>query len=350
MSDYDYLNARVRGMSTTLLTHDFYDQILGSTAENLFVDALLGSPYGPELHAALATRRGAAAVEAALRTNAHASFAKLLSLAPPEPRRLLSIQLNRWDLSNILALIRGKLSGAEPMDIVEAVLPVGEFTESQLGELAGEPDLQALADSLTTWNYAFAFVLRRALKEYGEPRDLPALEHALNRTYFLWALAQLREDEPNQRLVRDMIRRQIDILNVTAALDHVRDRTRGVDNGREDPIPRGKLPPKTLAQISQADSLDGAFENLEETYLAPGIEKGILTFGQTRILAVMERFLEAVVIERGCRLFRTDMLSVAVPLGFLWRKHSEIVNLRILNRGKAYRMPANAIREELVLV
>ena len=64
----------------------------------------------------------------------------------------------------------------------------------------------------------------------------------------------------------------------------------------------------------------------------------------------MERFLEAVLVQHGCRLFRTDMLSVAVPLGFLWRKHSEVVNLRILNRGRAYGIPVNAIREELVLV
>jgi V/A-type H+-transporting ATPase subunit C len=271
-------------------------------------------------------------------------------MAPPGPRRLLSLQLNRWDVSNVLALIRGKLSGASPQEILEAVLPVGEFSEAQLGELAAEPDFASLTDALTTWNYTFAFVLRRALREYGEPGDLPSLEHALNRTYFLWALAQLVEREPNQALVRDGIRRQIDLANIISLLDAVRDRERGIQRDVEKPIPRGILPPKILAELARADSLDGAFEVLEETYFASGVEKGILAFGQTRSLAVMERFLEAVVIERGTRLFRRDMLSVSVPLGFLWRKYSEVVNLRILNRGRAYRIPANAIREELALV
>ncbi len=351
MSDYDYLNARVRGMSTSLLTRDFYDQMLGgSGAENLLVDALLASPYAADLEHALGTRRGVFAVEAALRANGHTVFSKLLSIAPPEPRRLLALQLNRWDAANVLSLIRGKLSGATPQEIQEAVLPVGEFSETQLGELAGEPDFPALADALTTWNYTFAFVLRRALREYGEPADLPALEHALNRTYFLWALAQLREREPNQAIVRDGIRRQIDMANVLSLLDRVRDRERSAERPAEKPIPRGILAPKVLAELARTDSLDGAFEILEETYFSPGIEKGILAFGHTRSLAVMERFLEAVVIDRSCRLFRRDMLSVSVPMGFLWRKYSELVNLRILSRGMAYHIPVNAIREELVLV
>ena len=64
----------------------------------------------------------------------------------------------------------------------------------------------------------------------------------------------------------------------------------------------------------------------------------------------MERFLEATIVEYGCRLFRLDMLSLAVPLGFVWRKYSELVNLRMLARGAAYHMPANAIREGMVIV
>jgi vacuolar-type H+-ATPase subunit C/Vma6 len=56
------------------------------------------------------------------------------------------------------------------------------------------------------------------------------------------------------------------------------------------------------------------------------------------------------VIEHGCRLFRQDVLSAAVPLGFIWRKYSELVNLRLLVRGIRYGMPANAIREGMILV
>jgi hypothetical protein len=39
---------------------------------------------------------------------------------------------------------------------------------------------------------------------------------------------------------------------------------------------------------------------------------------------------------------------MAVPLGFVWRKYNELVNLRLLARGALFRMPAGTVRLELV--
>lgn len=350
MSDYDYLNARVRGMGTSLLSGEIFEQILGADSEDFLTNTLLSSPYQEELREALTTLRGRAAVEAAIRKNVRKTFAKIRSCAPPEPRRLITLQLNRWDLANVLALVRGKLSGSSPQDTLEAVMPIGELEEAQLGELAGETDLVALADALTTWKHPFAFVLRRAIRENAEAADPLTLEIALQRAYFLWALAQLREDEPSQALVRDMMRRQIDLANIMGYLDLIRRKERGDDGEGFDPIPRGKLPPAVLKGLATSDTMESAFETLENTYFAPAIERGILAFGRARSLGVMERFLEAVVIDQGCRMFRRDVLSAGVPLGFIWRKYRELVNLRILLRSKAYRVPPDAVREELILV
>jgi vacuolar-type H+-ATPase subunit C/Vma6 len=115
-------------------------------------------------------------------------------------------------------------------------------------------------------------------------------------------------------------------------------------------IGRGTIPEKILRELGSAETLETAFEVLMNTYLARGIEKGILAYGQAQSLAVMERFLEEVVVERECRLFRQDLLGLAVPLGFIWRKYCELSNLRMLARGTAYRMSSPAIRQELVLV
>jgi V/A-type H+-transporting ATPase subunit C len=353
MSDYDYLNARVRGMSTALLTRDFYEQALGAVADNVLVDILLASPYGTELQEALGARTAestARAVETAIGKNTRKTFAKLLAIAPPGPRRLIALQLNRWDVANILALIRGRLSGAGPAEVLSSVLPIGELDNVQLGELAAETDVSNLADALTTWKHAFAFALRRAIRECPQQDDPAALEAALYEAYFHWALSQLVADDPRHAPIREILRRQIDLVNVFSALGLVRDRERGATRERVPPIPRGRLAEKTLAAVAGSDTLEAGFETLEGTYFSPGIEKGILAYGQARSLAVMERFLEAIVVEHGCRLFRMDMLSLAVPLGFIWRKYSELVNIRILARGAVYRMPANAIREGMVLV
>lgn len=353
MSDYDYLNARVRGMSTLLLGREFYERVLQASTEAALADALLATPYADDMQRAMAERAGVVdtqAVETALSTNVRAAFSKILAIAPQEPRRLIALQVNRWDVANVLALVRGKAGGAGPRELFAAVLPIGELDEVQLGELSAEIDVTNLADALPTWKHAFAFALRRAIRECAEKDDMTALESALYRGWFQWALSQLTAEDPQHGPARESLRRQIDLVNVQAALELVRDRTRGGARQKIEPIPGGKLQWGFLAELGACDTLVTAFELLGGTYFAPGIGRGILAYGQAQSLAVMERFLESVVIEHGCRLFRQDVLSAAVPLGYLWRKYSELVNLRLLARGIRYGMPANAIREGMILV
>ena len=171
-----------------------------------------------------------------------AAFAKILAIAPPEPRRLIALQLNRWDVANVLALLRGKLAAPARASCLAAVLPIGELDEVQLGELAAEIDVANLADALTTWKHAFAFALRRAIRECTDQDDMAALESALYRAYFQWALSQLNAEDPRHGPVRDILRRQIDLVNVITLLELIRDRERGGGRENIEPIPRGKLP------------------------------------------------------------------------------------------------------------
>ncbi len=347
--EYDYLNARVRGMASQMVTAETYEQVLAAEGEKLLVDVLLGSPYAPQLREALTVAKGVAAVESALRRNLFDTYSKVLAMAPERPRALLTLQLNLWDAANLITLVRGRVKAALPEDTMAAMTAVGEFSEAQLLELASAPDVPALADELTTWGYRFAFEVRRALLESPDVGDLPALESAVTGVYFAWARSQASGGDPNSAIVLRMLDMQIDLANVRSALDRVRHLARGEEIGGFAPIPGGTLGLGLLNEIARSANLVDAFEVLADTYFAPGIDKGILAFGRAQSLGVMERFLEIVVIDHGCRLFRRDPLSVAVPLGYLWRKHSEFLNLRILLRGKAYRMPANTMRKEMLI-
>ncbi len=391
MSDYDYLNARVRGMSTELLSPDFYEQVLAAFTSAILTDALLDSAYAEQVQKARERRAAAPmerTIEIAVWAHAASTFARLLSAAPPEPRRILALQLNRWDVANVAALARARRARAEPHEALASLLPIGEIQEEQLAQLAAEPDLESLADALTTWKHPVGFELRRAIRECPNPDDTRALERCMYRAYFSWALAQLRPADPHQALVRDSIQRHVDLMNVVTILTRIKARAGGaVSSGagaassgagaapsRAAPAPvdaapalvgaaaapagapepglfeRGTLEDRFLEELAACAALEDAFEVLASSWLGPGVEKGILTYGQSQSLGVMERFLEAVMVERACRQFRQDMLSAAVPLGFLWRKYSECVNLRLLARGVRFRMPSNAVRQELVLV
>jgi V/A-type H+/Na+-transporting ATPase subunit C len=348
IGQYDYLNARVRAMGSELLTAEVYDQALAAPGDGALADILLATAYGRELREALTVSRGRDAMESALRRNLHATFAKVLAMAPPQARALLVVQVGIWDAVNVIALVRGKLRGAEPGEIMAAVMPLGELGEPQLEELAASPDLRSLADALTTWNTSFSFDLRRAILEAGV-HDLSALEAAVGGVYFDWALRQLPAGNADAAVLRRIVEMQIDLANLKAALDHVSRQMRNEETEELAPLPGGQLAPGQVQAVAQATTLVEAFELIAETYFEPGVENGILAFGRTQKLAAMERFLEAVVMGHGCRLYRGDPLSVAVPVGYLWRKYSEFLNLRMVLRGRSYRMPPDAIRKEMLI-
>jgi len=339
-------------MGADLLGNEFFEQVLSLTAEDLPLDALLASPYGAVLRESLTREQGIRAVELALRAEMVRAFSRVRSMAPEGPRALIDVQLARWDLQNIIAVLRAVARGADRGEIAASLLPAGAFPEPLLTELASLPDALSVARTLATWNYPFAFTLHDALlTRRGTALELPRAEQALYRAYYRWALDSCASKSEDHQIMRKLIRRQIDLANVKAVLDHIRHRSAGEEPQPADPIPGGRLAKRFIPKLAAAPSLEAAFEMLDQTYFAPGIEMGILAYGASRSLGVMERYLEELIVQAGCGLYRDrNPLSIAVPLGYLWRKYNETVNLRALYRGWHSRMPANAIRKELLLV
>ncbi len=353
MGDCDYLNARVRAMGADLLGREFFEQVLSLTTEALPMDALLASPYGGVLRDSLTREQGIKAVEQALRADMVRAFSRVRRLAGPGPRALIDVQLARWDLQNIVAVLRAISRGADRKEIAASLLPAGAFSEPMLTELASLPDVLSVARALATWNYPFAFALHDALlPRRNRPLAIDAAEEVLYRAYYRWALATCGPGGEDYRILRSFVREQIDLANTRSVLGQVRHRSTEAGERRVSfkPIPGGRLPKKFLPKLEASSTLEAAFEALDETYFAPGIEKGILEYGESRSLGVMERFLEQLMVKTGCGLYRQDPLTIAVPLGYLWRKYNETVNLRALYRGWHAHMPANAIRKELLLV
>jgi ATP synthase A1 C subunit len=351
MSDYDYLNARIKGMHSSLLDREFYDQILASEGTTPLIDALLSSSsYGSYLRDALERDRSTAGIEWGLRRNLFETFEKIRALTPPMPRRLLAVQFHRWDIQNILAIVRGKAAGLLSEDMLAGVFPAGELGDVELEELAAEDDIKAVIDALAAWNFPFAFELSQAVREdSGEP-DGASLEAEFMRIFFAWALNNLSVKDPDQFLLRNHIRNQIDLVNLRIVLWTVLQKEAGRRPEHVVPVAGGRLSSQILSSIEQSSSLEMSFEILAESYFRRAIDRGILAFGEARRLAVMERFLEIEVIDAGCKMFRADPLGVGVLIGYVWRKYNEFLNLRILLRNKSFGKPAPATREELFLV
>lgn len=350
MSDYDHLNSRIKGMSSRLLTEEFYDQILAVPGQEGLVDALLNSPYGPALRESLRMGLKLSAVERGLRAELSRTFNQIRTIAPERPRGLLEIQMRWPDMMNVLTLLRGKVTGAAREDIVESLLPGGTLEESRLSELAEAPDSLALVNTLSVWSFPMVGSLRQMGPRILHKESLVEAENLLVQAYFGWAWEAAQRRDENAALIRDYLSRQIDLMNVLTILRAVRQRRRGTEVPLVAPLANGHLEHRMLDRMRQCQDLDAALEILAGTYFESGVERGILAFAEHRRLGVMERFLEHVVLATGCRMFRADPLGIGVASGYLWRKFNEFLNLRILLRGKTYQRPSAAIREELLIV
>jgi len=347
MSDYDYLNARVRGMSRHLLDRDTFDELLASSTEDVILDVLLESSYGEELRSVMGSGHKLPVIEDAIRRSLSRTVRHVLSLAPERPRALLGIQLNRWDVQNIITILRGKMRASTRDEILTSLVPAGQFRLAQLEELSAEDDMLSVADALTTWNYEFAYPIRRAIRENARTTEPAQLETTLFLEYFQWAFSRLSDKDENEAILRNHLRMQADLMNVMGSLQIVSAHERHVVEQRIERIPGGFLVSRVLDEIEAQPNVATALEILEGTYFAPAIERGILVFGQTNQLSVLERFLETVVMEKGMKLFRGGPFTVAVPLGYIWRKVNEYINLRLVLRGTVYQMPPNIVREEM---
>lgn len=349
MSEYDYLNARIKGMHSNLLAREFCEQILASRGTGPLIDALLGSPYSPHVREGLERDRGVSGVEWGLRRNLFETFEKVRALAPPGPLALLSIQFRKWDVQNIIAIVRGKSAGLLPQNILIGIFPAGELGDVELEELAAEDDVKAVIDALAAWSFPLAFEFQEVVRKHSGELNCAFLEVEFMRIFFAWALDNLSAEDENHLLLKNHVRSQIDLVNLKTVLWVVCQKEAGHHPEAVVTIPGGRLTAQMLSDIQQSSSLEKSFEILAGSYFRHAIDRGILAFGESRRLAVMERFLEIEVVEAGCKMFRADPLGIGVPMGYVWRKYNEFVNLRILLRDNSFDKPAPAIREELFL-
>jgi V/A-type H+-transporting ATPase subunit C len=348
--DFDYLNARIKGMSCRLLGRDFYEQALGAPGVQTLLDGLLGSDYGPLVSEALSGGKSIERVESACMRAAATVFESVRGLAAPDARSLLDVQFHLWDMHNIVSILRGKVTrAAQPEAIVRTLLPAGVLTQAQLEELSHEKTTAEVVDTLTFFAVPFASDIRSAVRAGGSVPDMEVLETVLWRAAFGWAQERIAAYAAHESPLYRHVEYQIDLFNMRKALWAVRagESRRELRDG--DFLSGGALSRELFSRIAACTSLEHGMEILANTHFSVAVDNAILPLGQQGKLGGVERFFEIEIYRYGCRLFRTDPLGAGVPFGYLWRKYNEAVNVRVLLRGKTYGVPPATIREEMYI-
>ena len=349
--DYGYINARMRGMKSRLLSHRALDDlILKPDLESLIAD-LENTPYREDIIEAKGRSSGILCIETALRQNFIKTFRKIQDLArqEEEAKQYIVIFLHRWDVQNIKTILRGKNIHTTAEEILDCLVPAGELDEVTLKELLKQPDVKAAIDLLATWEIRYAHPLTESFPEFVKTKDLAVLECALDRYYYADALAAVSAQTYNNNLIRDLLALEVDVVNLRTVLRMVRDRVDPADAQRY-LIGGGKeFDEKKLRHLLSLPAIDDVVKALVATryrFLSTVPESAI----RTQKISVIEKELERFLIKKGVGSFLLDPLSVASVIGFFWAKYNEITNIRIISRCKTADFPVENLKEELVYV
>jgi len=337
-------------MKSRLLKPAFFNSLMESRDIAAVIQALVGTSYGPYVEAQMLHGRTVQQVDLALRDEMVETFQKVLGMVNREALELIEVLLGRWDLFNVKTIIRGmhmELSGDQ---ISESLIALGQLSQIDLEELAKQPSVKAVVDTLSTWEIPLAVSLRAALPEYNENGDLSVLELALDKYYTHWAAAKLAGRGVNRKLARRFLGSQVDTINLLTCF-----RLLNADIAPED-VPRFFLngglyvDERLYLDLAAMSDVDEVYVRLKNTPYGRPIDAVAMKYIERGSVSVFERALEDFLMRKAFAAGKGDPLGVGIVMSYLWSKANEVTNLRIIVKGVSVGMPTERMREELIIV
>ncbi len=357
-ADFVYGNTRLRARRAELLDAGEVELLLGRDLEGI-LEVLADSAYRPELEAALATASGARALHAALRRHLVRALAEMRAFYDGDARKLVDLLLSRYDLQNLLTLLRARARGMAPEDALANLVPLGALGGAAADEVARQTELASAVGLLLAWRLPereTARALAVAWPEYERTEDLAALEHALVADHALRLDQALLDAGGDAEPLRELVARERDAANLLVVLRlHS-----ALEHGQLDAPPAVPEAGRYLAggKIS-ARSLEAALRRLARAEVAAelaaaarrdGWRAPLERAGAGGDLVALQGELEADRVRWATGLFLVgDPLSVDVPIAYTVANENEVRTVRMIAAAAQTGMPASALRPQLIL-
>lgn len=345
----EYVNVRIRGAQSRLFARPIYEDLLAGDNLGAITTYLLNNPeYRPDIEEALERLPEREGLEFGVTACFARRVAELRSMTAGALRELFDMVLYSFDLKNLRTIVLAHVRGTSSDRVRSILVPCGAITLDRLDALMTTPDLHGLAVELKHTFPLGASALETALREHGDHEPASALINRMERSMYHRILDQLTGDRNGRGLLRGIYRLEIDLRNITAVLKHLWE---GLLPGQQHFTPYirgGTVSTQFLESMTTVQSLDEAFELLEQTPFHEAVEKGIIYYAETGFLHEMERFFEEVFIRKTQTFRRMHPFGISVFIGYVWSHYVEMTNLRAIINGIAFKTGAGQIRKGLI--
>ena len=336
-SSCDYANARISARRGQLLGATGLREVASRTDLEGQVEVLRRSLWGRAIGQERAEGpRDLPSVERALTVEEHAQRGEVERFVGRGARETLRAMLVVDAVGALAILLRGVARGEEAEQVLARCVEVPELPLSLARAVASSATREAAAAALEEAGSPLAPILRAALPAATrEPPELH-LEVAMQRVALARASAAALGRRGEGAVLADALTLHTDHLNAATLLavespTHAQDLH--LEGGRLDRALFARLaalaPAERVAPLAAFVSPPGVERRLGPGDLArPGA-------AEQRLAAIRERALR--------RAARAQPLGLAVPLAWLVALRCELRRIRLVLRGTAFAMPADAL-------
>ena len=328
-----YLNTRVSLFSGRLWQPGDFNAVLGVPDAEM-ADAL-GSRGLPQLAAGFDSQDHRS-LEQRIIAEVLEETKVLIRPLSGSARNFLIYWTERFEVTNLKTLLRGKMTGERPASLINRLTPMGAFGRLDVQDLAHAEDVSELLRRLEAGPYAG--IVRHAHRAFEESHDPFILDAALDRGYYE-GLAHRAQPLENQAgaAFRRLMGTLIDRINLVWML-----RYRFNYN-----LPPAQvyfllvashysLPSSRLRELAALGGLEAILDTLPEPL------RGLLR-GAQDIPAVFAR-LESYGAETADKVLHSGAPAIARAFAYLILRERDLRSVRAILRGRALALPMDDIR------
>ncbi|MDD3070534.1 V-type ATP synthase subunit C [Methanoculleus horonobensis] len=343
-AQYIYACTRMRVRKSLLIPREDYLRMLNMSLPE--IARFIGeTTYRSEIDELGTSFSGINLVEVALSWNLAKEYQSILELVPGELKHFTASYLRRWDIQNVVTVLRGKMQMMPPGKIKEVLVPAGRLDRVILDRLIAEESPERVAEALK--GERFYPVIERELPRAMETGSFAHLENELYKGYYARLITDAKGGVKGGDIFLKYIRLEIDIRNIQNLFrlraGHVR------EDVRELLISGGSFTVDELQRLSGLESQDEFIDALKrQVKMIPLLNTLEEIRGKTAPHEI-EVALTRVQLDQMEQMSKRYAFSILPVLVYLEKKKYEVANLRALARGKEAGLPGERLQGYLVM-
>lgn len=341
---YIYVSTRLRVRKAKLLAPEEYQRMLNMSLPEII--RLIGeTEYQKEVDELGTSFEGIDLLEVALSWNLAKEYQQVIVLAPGSLKEFTMAYLQRWDIYNILTILRGKMQKMKEGKIKEVLIPAGRLNRVILDRLLAEDSCERVADGLKGWK--MYPIIAAEISDACSIGSFAKLENDLYKRLYTDLLLVAHSGLKGGKQFGKFVQLEIDVKNIKTLF---RMRADGYEeDATEFFIPGATFTPDELQQYNQMTNRNEVIDVLLTKIKARVLKDALEDLRTEKSVQEVDTELTKTQLDQMEKLSKINPFSIHPILVYLEKKKYEVFNLRAIARGKESRLSNDTIGKYLVI-